>query len=501
MTHSNLRVAVIGAGLGGLSAAIRLAAAGYSVDLFEATSVPGGMAGSERIGEYRFDTGPTLFTMRWVFDELFAESGASLEDYLSLIPLETLCHCFWSDGTRLHAYRDPERFAAELEHVLGEPRSHLYDYLEYSQRIYEIAGRLFLERPIHEARTLLSRRFLSAIPKLGRIDASRTMDQANGSFFAHPKTRQLFDRYATYNGSNPFRAPATLNITPFLEHVGGTYAVEGGVESVPLAMAKRATELGAKIHYETPVERILYTGQGNRKWRVTGVQIDGEKHDYPIVVSNVDVTRTYLTLLEDEEAPELRRYRTLEPSTSGVVFYWGVTEQFEALGLHNIFFSDDYRSEFRRLFDELRFSNDPTVYISITARAPRSEDAPEGHDNWFVLLNAPYENGQRWDQIVPYIRDRLLERLGEYLGVRLEEYVAVEGTMTPQDIERRTGSYRGSLYGISSNSKGVAFARHRNRSVRYDGLYLCGGSVHPGGGMPLVVLSGKIVSDLIRRRR
>jgi phytoene desaturase len=493
------RVAVVGAGLGGLAAAMRLAAAGYEVDVYEASDAPGGKAGSERIGDYRFDTGPSLFTMHWVFEELFRATGASLESYLSLSPLETICNYFWTDEKRLQAYRDPDRFAAELERVFGEPPEHLREYLAYSQRMYEIAGALFLEYPIHEVRTLLSKRFLRSMLKLGQIDSGRSMDQANGSFFTHPRIRQLFNRYATYNGSSPYRAPATLNIIPYVEYIGGAYAVAGGIRQVPKAMEKRAAELGVRFSYRTPVERILYARRRPGRWQVTGVQVAGEALEYPTVVSNVDVSTTYESLLADAEAPPLKRYRKLEPSSSGLVFYWGVTRQFEELGLHNIFFSDDYRREFRQIFDELALPGEPTIYVNITSRTGSPGDAPAGHDNWFVLLNAPYEAGQQWDWVVPQAREHVLRRIGEVLGVSLEEYLAAEGTMTPKEIAERTGSYRGSLYGISSNSIGAAFARHRNRSLRYRGLYLCGGSVHPGGGMPLSVLSGKLASELVQR--
>jgi phytoene dehydrogenase-like protein len=264
-------------------------------------------------------------------------------------------------------------------------------------------------------------------------------------------------------------------------------------------MERRARELGVQFHYDTPVQSIVTEPLRRGKHRVRGIGVEGEERPYEIVVSNVDVKPTYEELLDDTDAPLYQRYRQLEPSSSGLVFYWGMTRVFPQLGLHNIFFSDDYRLEFRQIFDELRCPGDPTVYVNITSRIC-PEDAPPDHENWFVLINAPHEAGQDWAAETARVRAGVLERLSGILGVNLEEHIAAEATMTPRDIQERTGSAHGSLYGISSNSRNAAFLRHRNRSVRHRGLYFCGGSAHPGGGMPLVVLSARIVADLILRR-
>lgn len=498
------RVLVVGAGLGGLSAAIRLAAAGYPVTVFEKQPGPGGKAFTERLGRYRFDTGPSLFTMRHVFEQLFSEAGARLEDYLTLHPLERICNYFWRDGTKTATFADPGRMGAEFARVFGEPPENLDRYLEYSRTIHDITAHLFLERSLHEWSTLRATGFFRSLVRLPRIDALRTMDTANRTFFRHPRLHQLFNRYATYNGSDPYQSPATLNVISHVEYGLGAWSVEGGIYAVPVAMERLARQLGVDFHYGVRVDRIL-TGSHPARLRcsqscVRGVRVDGRDHPAEIVVSNADVAATYRKLLDDVDAPPLRRHEKLEPSSSGVVFYWGVRRPFPELGLHNIFFSDDYRAEFSDIFDKRRVPSDPTIYLNVSNKDGGVGDAPDGGENWFILINAPWDAGQDWEEEATRARERVLTRLSGELRVDVESLIEVESRMLPPDIERRTASSRGSLYGISSNTRTAAFRRHPNRSRRYPGLFFVGGSAHPGGGMPLVVLGGKIVADLVGAR-
>jgi phytoene desaturase len=317
------------------------------------------------------------------------------------------------------------------------------------------------------------------------------MHKANQAFFGDPRVVQLFDRYATYNGSSPFMVPATLNIIPHVEFGLGGYAVEGGIYAIPKALAALAEKLGVHFHYETPVQSI-----GTQKGKITGIVVGAQRRDYPVVISNADVMVTY-RLLGDHSAPLLRRYHRLEPSSSGLVFYWGIKAK-TPLDVNNIFFGADYPGEFQSLFKEGRCPDDPTVYVNITSKVSGS-DAPAGGENWFVLVNAPRDAGQDWDSEVERIREKVWQRVERALGTGIRDTLVCEEVMTPADIAARTGSPGGSLYGISSNSRAAAFLRHPNRSRRHKGLYFCGGSAHPGGGMPLVILSGKIASDLVQK--
>jgi diapolycopene oxygenase len=489
------RIAVVGAGLGGLSVAARLASDGHQVDVFDSQDFPGGKAGTQQLGDYRFDTGPSLVTMPEVFDELFAACGETREEFVRFTRLDEICRYLYADGTRLSSFADPARFAAEIDSKTADSSASILRFLEYAARIYRVSADLFLRKSLHEFRTYASWRGLASILSLGRIDPLRTMDRAVRSFFTDPRTVQFFNRYATYNGSNPYRTPATLNIIPHVEYGIGAAAADDGVFAIPSGLARLAEKKGARLHLGIRVDRIVYEEDTRR---IRGIVADGEQMEYDAVVSNSDVVRTYRTLLEDEDAPLLKRYLKLEPSSSGLVFLLGVKNKFPDLGLHNIFFSGDYHAEFADIFDRHRCPTDPTVYVNITSRVTPA-DAPARGENWFVLVNAPYDSGQNWPDEVTRTRAAVLDRLSRALSQDIESEIEVESVMTPADIEERTGSRFGSLYGISSNSRMAAFLRHPNRSRRYPGLFFCGGGVHPGGGMPLVVLSGKITADLIRR--
>lgn len=496
-------VAVVGAGLGGLATAIRLQAAGYRVTLFDRQTGPGGKAFTEQIGPYRFDTGPSLLTMKHVFDDLFAAASRSFDDYVTTSPLDPVCRYFWRDGTRFQTAGDSARLARDAAAVFGIDAGAVERFLAYSARIHRVTAHLFLERSLHEWPTYASAGFWRSLVQLPQIDALRTMDRAVASYFQEPHLRQLFDRYATYNGSSPYRTPATLNIIPHVEYAIGSHAVHGGIYEIPRAMDRVAEELGVRRRYGSVVERIEVDAargpRGRAGGRVTGVRVAGVHEPFDVVVSNVDVTPTYRDLLQDTKAPRYRRYQATEPSSSGIVFYFGVKRRFPELGLHNIFFSDDYEREFREIFDEGRAPDDPTIYVNITAKEGAPGDAPADGENWFVLVNAPHDAGQDWEAEAGRVRRAVVERLGRELQCDLESLIEVEARLLPPDIEARTDSWGGSLYGISSNSRLAAFLRHPNRSRRYPGLFFVGGSAHPGGGMPLVVLGGSIVAGLVAR--
>ncbi len=490
-------VVVIGAGLGALSTAIRLAAARFSVTVIEQSEQAGGKAGTLQLGPYRFDTGPSLITMAEVFDQLFHEAGEVREEQLPFTRLDTVCSYFFDDRSRFDAPGSPLELEKELSRVLGEKPGTGAAYLDYSRIIYEKSAPLFLYRSLHEPSSWIAPEVRHSLFKKGDLDVRRTMDEANRSLFQDPRTVQLFNRYATYNGSSPFQVPATLNIIPHVEYTLGAYGSPGGIIAIPEALYKLAKKLGVKFLFGEKAEEIITPGPGSP---VEGVRTDKRTLPARIVVTNTDVRRTYEKLLKDPEAPLARRYRKLEPSSSGLVFFWGMKKGFPSLGLNNIFFSADYRAEFKALFDHLTLPEDPTIYVNISSKLS-PVDAPEDGENWFILINAPRDNGQDWSALTTRARAAILRRLERILGEDVASAIREEASLNPRQIAETTGSSFGSLYGISSNSKTAAFLRHRNRSRRYPGLYFVGGSVHPGGGMPLAILSGKIAADLIKRRQ
>jgi len=276
-----------------------------------------------------------------------------------------------------------------------------------------------------------------------------------------------------------------------VEYVLGGYAVRGGIAALPAALTRLAREQGVNIRTGVQVEEIHSAGR-----RIRGLTVEGEEIPYEVVISNADVLTTYGQLLKRPQSRWIRQYLRLEPSSTALDFYWGIDRSFPDLGVHNIFFSPDYRREFDDIFSRL-CPQEPTVYINITSKVD-PEDAPSGGENWFVMVNVPPHRGQDWPALIPGLRQSVLQRIADGLGTPVK-HITTESILTPADIEAATGSTYGSLYGLSSNSRLAAFRRHPNRSRQFRGLYFCGGSAHPGGGMPLAVLSGKITADLVKR--
>ncbi len=486
------QVVVVGAGLSGLAAAIRMALSGARVRVFDARTGPGGKAFTERLGAWRFDTGPSLLTMVEVFEKLFEQAGRRLTDYLTPVKLDPVCHYWFADGTFFKAGAGPDGLARSMVEAGLATEREIQRFLKYSRDLYRAAGPLFLENPLGWG-LLVNPTFWKSLWYLPRLDASRTMMQALRSFFKDPRAWQYFGRYATYNGSSPYRAPATLNLIPWVE-MQGAYAVREGIYAIPRALEKLGRELGVEFVYQTRVERIEHHNKV-----ISGVRIEGQDEVVyaDMVICASDVHETY-RLIQEPGSPWNLRYKATEPSSSGYVFYWGIEATYPEMGLNNIFFSSDYEREFREIFEERKLPTEPTIYVNIGSKVT-PEDAPHGGENWFVLVNAPYHQGQDWDSEGKSLRERILDIVEKRLGRPVRSYIREEGSWSPPEIEQLTSSRGGSLYGISSNSANAAFLRHPNKHPEFKGLYVCGGSAHPGGGMPLAVLSGQIAAQLAAR--
>lgn len=483
---------VIGSGVAGLAASIRLAAKGHAVQVFESAATPGGKLAEFSEGGYRFDMGPSLFTRPDLVEELFQLTGSDITERFQYIQLEEANRYFWEDGTRVTGWCEADRFAAELETKLGVPAARVRTHLRRSLDLLDSTGRTFLEHSLHRTGELLRGGFLKALTSVRPAELFRSLDSVNRAALGdHAKAVQLFDRFATYNGSDPYRTPGLMRMIPGLEHGQGAFYPVNGMYSITRALHLLALDMGVRFHFNTPVERILLD-PALRK--VVGVRAGGVMHEAPVVISNMDVVPTYRNLLPDLKAPE----RTLrqERSSSALVFYWGVQADHAELGLHNILFSNDYRAEFIHLFDRLELYHDPTVYINITSKHTPG-DAPKGCANWFTMINAPRDVGQYDEARIAFARERIQEKVQRSLGIDLGPLIAVERVLDPRTIAERTSSHQGSLYGTSSNGPWAAFLRHPNDHPRVKGLHFCGGSVHPGGGIPLALLSARIATAAV----
>ena len=487
-TDMNEKAAVIGAGIGGMAAAIRLALKGYDTHIYEKNGDTGGKIGELHLEGCRFDTGPSLFTLPGLVDELFALAGEDPREHFSYVPLESSCRYFWEDGTMLNAWTSRDRFAEEAERVTGEPRENVLRFLDECAELYDLTAGIFIFSPFYQFDNFRKPESLNVARNFRKLNAFSTMHGVISKRFRSEKLVQLFDRYATYNGSSPYRAPGTLNVIAHLEHNMGAYFPENGMREIADALERLALRHGVTIHKGDEVLSVVKEGN-----IVKGITATSGFMPASAVVSDMDVIPFYRKLMKEEG--RARSQEKQERSTSALIFYWAMNRRFDELDLHNIFFSADYPAEFRAL-RRGEVSADPTVYLFASSRVVPG-DAPEGKDNWFVMINVPYDRGQEWNAIISSARKNILAKLGRRLGCSPEEYIAAERILDPREIERLTVSHRVALYGSSSNSRFAAFRRHPNVKNRYKNLWFVGGSVHPGGGIPLCLASAKIACDMI----
>jgi phytoene desaturase len=550
-----MKIGIIGAGIAGLATAARLASKGHDVHVFEANNYAGGKLSefsltvptqnskpktqneletqnpkletpNQRV--YRFDAGPSLFTMPQYIEDLFRAADVPMRDYFQYDTMPDVCHYFWQDGTVLTAWADADKFAEEVHNQLAINPLVVKKTLAAAKRKYDLTGVIFLENSLHKAKTWLTAKVLKSLILMPTFDIFKTMNATHEQLAeGNPQFVQLLNRFATYNGSNPYRASGMLSVIPHFEHGIGCFYPVGGMNTITKAVYELAKLKGVQFHFNCLVNEIIVDNH-----KAVGLKYainDGVTGSHPVIldentegsflelkmkneefknaryagnkfpdyvqfdriVSNMDVYFTYKKLLPNEKHPE----RTLnqERSTSALIFYWGVKQSFPQLGLHNIFFSDDYKNEFDTL-DKGDVSNDPTIYVNITSKLTPT-DAPDGCENWFVLINVPHNDGQDWAVVTQRVRQVVINKMSSALNVDFQKFIEVEDILDPLSIEAKTASFGGALYGTSSNALMSAFMRHPNFSSKIKGLYFVGGSVHPGGGIPLALLSAKIVDE------
>lgn len=479
-------VAIIGSGLSGLAAALRLSEAGLKVKVFEQNKTFGGKAGEIKESGFRFDTGPSLLTMPFVIDELLLLSG---EDKIEFIRPEVLCRYFFPDKSVFDANSDLEAFIEKASLMFGEPENNLRAYFNYAKNIYELTGDVFLFNKFSLKQIFIKNPLLFF--KILQIDPFRTMNSSLKRFFKNEKLIQFFGRYATYNGSDPYRAPATLNIISWVENGLGGFYINGGMRRLPEIIYKKAAASGTVFIFEAPVISISQEQNGRVKLKYIK-DSSPQEEVFDTVLSSIDVFNT------EKMINGIQPSEILEPSTSAVIFFWGVKNISGKMHLHNVLFSENYKKE----FDDLKngkIPGDPTIYVYISSKINK-QDAPENCENWFVMINTPaLANPQKFDykSEIESLKLKILAKIKERTGINIKSKIIFEKVFTPNDIENYTGSSLGSIYGNSSNSMFSAFRRKNSVSSKLKNLYYCGGTVHPGGGIPLVLLSAKIASESI----
>ncbi|MGW0808549.1 phytoene desaturase family protein [Nonomuraea sp. NPDC002799] len=468
-------VTVIGGGVGGMVSALLLARQGHQVRLYERLPRLGGKLAEHRRDGFTFSLGPSLLTMPGLFRELGLDRD--------LVQPAELCRYRFADGSTLTARRDPERMAAEVERLAPGQGAAWRAFYAWADGCLRAAGHTFfagpLGRPPREARL---RDLLAVAP-------ASSLDGLARRFFRDPRLRQYVGRYATYAGSSPYRAPAALGCVPALEHGQGAWYVPGGLPRLADDLAIMLKAAGVLVHLSTPVAAVLSAGG-----RITGVRLaGGESVPADVVVANTDAAELYGHLLPDRR--RFRRLARLGLSSSAFLLLAGVEGRTPGMTHHSVVFSGDYEREFADIFDRREPPRDPTVYIGCSAVDDPAQ-APAGMENWTMLVNVPARDPGRWRTGVAAYRDLVLERLaarGHDLAGRLR-FVDV---FTPADLRDRYGAWGGAIYGSAYRGRLAPFARPGNRGPRR-GLYLVGGTAHPGGGLPMVTLGARIVADLVR---
>lgn len=486
------KAVIIGAGIGGLAAACLLAKKGFDVTVFEKNSTPGGKMQQFEQSGYRFDSGPSLLTMPFILEKLFTSCDENLKDYLTFTELEPLCRYFYPDGTLFDNYSDLERSTNEIKKFAPEDADSYSQFLNYSKQLYQKTADAFLFNPLYDLSDLKS---LNFIDFLG-IDAFSTVSKKVDETFSSDYLRKLFKRFTTYNGSSPFKAPATLNVIPHVELNQGGYYVEGGLYKITEALHQLAEKMGVNFRFNSAVRSINIEIE-----TVTSVELkDGSIHETDLLFSNADATETILNLLPVESVSKRRRskQKSIEPSCSGFVLLLGCNKKWDQLKHHNIFFSEDYKKEFEDIFNRRIMPDDPTIYIANTSYSD-PHHAPEGGSNLFILINSPYMDGQDWESIKNEYSTFLIETLEKRSLDGLESSIEVLQVITPKDFYSKFLSNKGSIYGTSSNSRMAAFLRPRNKERSFNNLYMVGGSTHPGGGIPLVIQSAFNAVEILDR--
>jgi len=491
----DIAVSVIGAGLGGISAAVSLAADGYDVDLYEKNDHVGGKLNlCERDG-FSFDLGPSILTLPRFFESLFERAGEQLRDHVELHRLDLQWRAFFEDDTVIDLYDDPERTAAENEYVTASDLEDVRSFLDYSKGLYEKAEHGYFEEGLDTVWDFLYH--YGPLAFYG-FDYFSSVHEGVARHVEDPKLRALFDFFIKYVGSSPYDAPAMLNLLPYVQQEFGLWYVDGGLYNLARALRTLLDRTGVNVHLNTEVTRLATDGNA-----VSGVVLaDETRRDADVVVSNMEVIPCYRHLI-DREVPRLESYENwYEPSCSGLVMHLGIDRTYDILDHHNFFFSRDPRKHFDAVFQSYELPEDPTIYLVAASQTDPSR-APKGCESIKILPHIPHmdEDGDFSEEAYEIFEGNILDKL-ERMGLTdLRDHVVVEETLYPRDIQQTYYSHRGAIYGVVSDQDKNSALKAPKESEVLDDLYFTGGTVNPGAGMPMVTLCGQLVADRIRARR
>ncbi|MBP3951105.1 phytoene desaturase family protein [Bacillus suaedae] len=484
-------IAIIGAGLGGLASAILLAYEGFNVEVYEKNQHVGGKMMRVNLGEAKFDFGPNTITMPHVFQNIIERTGANPDDYFQFIQLDSHTRNHFPNGESLDLSTDTQSMKKQLLQMDPYAAKNYDAYLEEVSRLFKLSNKYFLPKTFTSWKDYLSPSLAAA---LFRVRPLESLDHFHRRYFKNNSLIQMMNRYATYIGSSPYLAPATFAMISYLELVEGVYYVKGGNPAIAEGFFKRAKELGVTFHLGSEINSI----DVQNKHAKTIISKDGKTKEVDLVIMNGDLLRSYPTLIKKEHRKHLsdKRLDSYEPSISAFVILASLKKRLPGLIHHQVFFSESYQNEFNDLFNKKVYSNDPTIYICNSSYTDQSI-SPQG-DNLFILINAPSGTNTTEKELNNY-KNRIYQLLADK-GYDIRPYLIEDRIISPQNISDQFYAYKGALYGPSSNNLRDSFLRPPNQSRDVNNLYFVGGSTHPGGGSPMVTLSGMNVADLIVQR-
>ena len=500
-----MRIAVIGSGLGGLSAACTLAARGYQVSVFEKNPWLGGKAAVLQEQGFRFDMGPTILIQPSVLRRVFCEAGRNLDDYVHMVRLDPQWRCFFDNGSVLDLKNDVAETATELNARRPGMGDKYVQFMQYSRELHGISDRFFFWKSVGSIRDTFDMNGAfdkRVLRDLLQMRIGSTVAGTIRKYIDDPDVAQMLDHYVQYVGSSPDASPAILCSIGNMQAEEGIWYPMGGTRAVPEAMVKLGRELGVEYHTSTEIERLLTvapsTNQDKRD-KVTGLMTTaGQRYEFDAVVSNEDAVRTYRELVGGAPADRFDREREYEPACSGVVLYLGLNKRYDHIAHHDFVFSRDPHEEFHHIYDLGEPAPDPTCYIASTS-GTEPATAPAGGDAFYVLVHTPFlRPNHDWSKMFPRYRQVILDKLKRTAGLTdIEDRIVFERALTPIDIHNRYKVLNGAIYGLSSHGRFNGAFKPSNTSSEIDGLFLAGGAAHPGPGMPMVMMSGWIAGDAV----
>lgn len=484
---------IIGAGLGGLSCAVLLAAHGHDVSVYEKNSAAGGKLRSYKLGTHTFDFGPNTITMPWVFNHVLELAGLTPSDYFQFKRLSKHTRHHFSNGSLLDSEDSVEESAHAISRFAGHKDAEQFKkYMQRTAALYHTASSTFFPRTFRSPADYLSPGLFRALLKVKPL---QTMHHFHAAAFDDPRLQQMFDRYATYIGSSPYQAPATFSLISYLEWADGVYYTTGGNTAIASGLEKAAKDLGVRFYKNTEVTEILVEQQ-----QAAGIRTKDGITAADHIVLNGDLLTQFPSLVDESVRPRFsnRKAERTEASISAFVIMAGLDTRLPLLKHHQVFFSSDYKKEFHELFTLNRYAGEPTIYISNSSYTDPSV-SPEG-DNLFILVNAPsLPGGEMTVSEQAAYRDTIYDLLEEK-GLFIRPHLVHEKIVTPADMADEYYAFRGSIYGAASNKRRDAFLRPYNEPADISHLSFTGGSTHPGGGSPMVVLSGRETARTILKK-